>query len=80
MAMRSFISVVSATCQPWPTAPRRWSSDTRTLVKYTSLKLAPPEICLMGRTSMPGDFMSRKKYERPLCLGTLGSVRSTMMP
>ena len=30
---RSFISVVSATDQPWLTSPRRWSSGTRTLVE-----------------------------------------------
>ena len=29
---------------------------------------------------MPGDFMSRKKYDSPLCFGTVGSVRTTMMP
>ena len=34
---RSFISVVSATVQPWFTSPRRWSSGTRTSVKNTSL-------------------------------------------
>ena len=34
----------------------------------------------MRRTSMPGDFMSRKKNVSPLCLGALGSLRVTMMP
>ena len=79
-ARRSFISVVSATCQPAPTAPRRWLSGMRTSVKNTSLKCACPEICLIGRMSMPGDFMSRKKKVRPLCFGRSGSLRATRMP
>ena len=71
-ASRSFISVVSATFQPSPTSPSRWLSGMRTSVKNTSLKLAPPEICLIGRTSTPGLFMTRKNKVRPLCLGDVG--------
>ena len=33
MDRRSFIRVVRETSQPWPTAPRRWSSGMRTSVK-----------------------------------------------
>src|SRR5215831_5835840 len=51
----------------------------RTSVKYTSLKWEAPEICLMRRVSMPGDFMERKKKVNPLCLGALGSLRATRM-
>ena len=61
MAMRSFISVVMATRQPSPTAPRRFSSGMRTSVKKTSLKPVPPLICLMGRISIPGERMSTMK-------------------
>ena len=56
------------------------ASGMRTSVKNTSLKCEAPEICLIGRISMPGDFMSRKKKVRPLCFGTFGSLRVTMMP
>ena len=52
----------------------------RTSVKNTSLKLAPPDICLIGRTSTPGVFIDRKNMVRPACFGTLGSVRVMMMP
>ncbi|GIR09889.1 MAG: hypothetical protein CM15mP21_1510 [Hyphomicrobiales bacterium] len=38
-----------------------------TSVKNTSLKFDSPDICLIGRTSIPGDFMSRKKNVSPLC-------------
>ena len=73
---RSFISVVSATVQPWFTSPRRWSSGTRTSVKNTSLNVAPPVIWRSGRISTPGAFMSTTKPVRPLCLGRSGSVRA----
>ena len=79
-ARRSFIKVVSAAFQPSPTLPSRWLSGMRTSVKNTSLKLAPPDICLIGRTSTPGLFMSRKNMVRPACLGTFGSVRVMTMP
>jgi len=79
-ASRSFISVTSDTCHPLPTGPSRWLSGTRTLVKNTSLKARSPLICLIGRISMPGLFMSMKNIVSPLCFGTFGSVRVTMMP
>ena len=80
MAARSFISVVSATFQPLFTSPSRWSSRTRTSVKNTSLKLAPPVIWRNGRTSTPGARMSTMKPVRPLCLGRSGSVRAMISP
>src|SRR5206468_902003 len=78
-ASRSFISVVMATPQPPPTPPSRWPSGMRVSVKYTSLKCEAPEICLMRRVSMPGDFIDRKKNVSPLCLPACGSLRATRM-
>ena len=77
---RSFIRVVSATVQPWLTSPRRWASGTRTSVKKTSLKLAPPVIWRSGRISTPGARMSTTNPVRPLCLGRSGSVRQMISP
>ena len=51
-----------------------WAVRT-TGLKYTSLKPLWPLACLIGRMSMPGDFMSRKNMVMPLCLGRVGSVR-----
>ncbi len=48
IATRSFISVVIATVQPSLTSPSTFSCGTRTSSKNTSLKLAPPFICLSG--------------------------------
>ena len=50
------------------------------MVKKTSLKLELPAICLIRRTSTPGDFMSMKNMVSPACLGTVGSVRVMTMP
>ena len=77
---RSFISVVSATDQPWLTSPRRWSSGTLTSLKNTSLNEAPPVIWRSGRTSTPGACMSTMKPVRPLCFGRSGSVRQMISP
>jgi hypothetical protein len=55
------MSVVSATRQPSPTAPSRFSSGTVTSLKKTSLKPDAPLICRIGRTSMPGACMSTMK-------------------
>ena len=80
IAARSFISVVRATFQPLLTSPRRSESGTRTSVKKTSLKLAPPVIWRSGRISTPGARMSTTKPVRPLCLGRSGSVRAMISP
>ena len=61
MAVRSFMRVVSDTRQPSPTAPMRAASGTRTSVMYTSLNSASPVIWRSGRTSTPGECMSRAK-------------------
>gem|GEM_PF-5703590 len=77
---RSFISVVSATFQPLFTSPSRWSSRTRTSLKKISLNEAPPVICLSGRISTRGSFMSTMNAVRPLCLGMSQSVRAMISP
>ena len=78
--MRSFISLVNDTFHPSLTAPSRWASGIFTSVKNTSLKSDWPLACLIGLTSTPRLFMSRKNMVNPLCLGTLGSVRVSRMP
>ncbi len=73
---RSFISVVSATFQPLFSL--RLSDDrlaTRTSLKNTSLKLAPPVIWRSGRISTPGARMSTMKHGeafvfRQTCIAT----------
>ena len=80
METRSFISVVTATRQPSPSAPRRAESGIRTSVKKTSLNSASPVIWNSGRTSTPGAFMSTRNAVMPLCLGTSGFVRATRRP
>ena len=80
VVLRSFISVVIATCQPSFTFPSRWSSGTRTSVRNTSLKLAPPVIWRSGRTSTPGACMSIRNAVMPRCLGARGSVRQSTSP
>ena len=72
-------SASSATPASPDQLPRRCESGMRTSVKYTSLKFAPPEICLIGFISTPGLFMFRKVREA-LCFGTVGSERVTRMP
>ena len=74
------MSVVRATAHPWLTSPRRWSSGTRTSLKNTSLKDAPPVIWRSGRTSTPGARMSTMKPVRPWCFGWSASVRAMISP
>ena len=80
METRSFMSVVTATRQPSPSAPIRALSGMRTSVKKTSLNSASPVIWKRGRTSTPGAFMSTRKAVIPWCLGTSGFVRATINP
>ena len=69
MKLRSFANVVGATFQPSFAPPTTLALGMRTSVRKVSLKCWTPVICVMGRTSMPGDFMSRMKYVMPACLG-----------
>ncbi len=57
-ASRSYISVVSPTCQPPLTSPSTCDSCTRTLSKNTSLNSGSPVICTSGRTVTPTSCMS----------------------
>ncbi len=78
--MRSLPSVTLASRHPSLSSPTTFSAGMRTSVKKTSLKVCPPVISVIGRISMPGDFIGQMKYEMPLCLGTSGSVRANRMP
>src|SRR3546814_9943721 len=66
--------------QPSPSAPRRLASGMRTSVRKVSLNSLAPEIWRIGRVSIPGVFISTTKKVSPLCLGTVGSVRTTRIP
>ena len=59
--VRSNIRVVMAILQPSPSSPTRISTGTRTSSMNTSLNSGCPVICLMGLTSTPGSFMSRRR-------------------
>ena len=52
----------------------------RTSVRKVSLNSLAPEIWRIGRVSIPGVFISTTTNVSPLCLGTVGSVRTTRMP
>ena len=79
-ASLSFIKVVRDTFQPSPSLPSLCESGMRTSLKKTSLKLEEPDICSIGLTSIPGVFISKKKYVNPLCFTALGSERATIIP
>ncbi len=51
---RSKPAVAMATCQPWPSSPRRLSTGTRTLSKKISAKACLPLRARIGRMVMPG--------------------------
>ena len=68
IAARSLSSVVCATRHPSFTSPIRSVSGTRTSVKNTSLKCAPPVICRSGRTSMPGVLHVEHEVGDPVVL------------
>ncbi len=72
IAARSLSNVVCATPHPAFTSPMRSESGTRTSVKNTSLKWAPPVSCRSGRTSMPGALHVEHEVGDPLVLGHVG--------
>ena len=78
--LRSWNRVDCATRQPPLTSPMTRSTGTLASVRNTSQKLDAPFICLSGRASIPGCFMSMAKYVMPACLGTSTSVRASSMP
>jgi hypothetical protein len=61
------------------TSPTTALAGTRTSSKNTSLKPAWPVICISGRTVIPADFISTRKYVMPRCFGASGSVRARRM-
>ena len=73
--LRSCFSVVRDTSQPSPRLPTIQSLGVRASLKNTSLKSAAPVIWRSGRTSMPGCFIDRSRYEMPPCFCASGSVR-----
>ena len=53
----------------------------RTSSKKTSLySFSSPDMSMIGRTVMPGVFMSTMNCDRPWCFGTVLSVRATRTP
>ena len=48
-------------------SPTRFSAGTSTLSKNTSFTSCSPSSVMMGRTVMPGDFMSMSRNEMPVC-------------
>ncbi len=62
--------------QPPLTSPTRFSFGTRTSEKNTSQKCEMPLISSIGRTSIPGVFMSTSRKLIPRCL-TEVSVRAS---
>ena len=63
--MRSWPSRYLATVQPLPSSCTRFSTGTFTSSKKTSLTSWPPSIRMIGRTVMPGVFMSISRKEMP---------------
>ena len=61
--------------QPLLSLPTRFSFGTFTSVKNTSENGETPEMIRIGRTSMPGVFMSISRKLMPSCF-TFGSVRT----
>ncbi len=57
-------------------SPIRFSTGTRTFSKNTSLRWCPSVMPMIGRTVMPGDFMSISRNEMPSCFLASGLVRT----
>src|SRR5215475_2519763 len=77
---RSWARVVMATLHPSLTLPTTLAAGTRTFSRNTSLNSASPVICRRGRMVMPGVFMPTRRKVMPLCLATVGSVRTRKKP
>ena len=55
----------------------RFSTGTLTFSSQTSFTSCAPSIVMIGRTVMPGVFMSMSRNEMPCCcFGAFGSVRT----
>ncbi|MNN41014.1 hypothetical protein D3C81_1551070 [compost metagenome] len=76
MLVRSWVSRYLAQVQPSFSCPTRLATGTRTLSKNTSLTSCSPSRVMIGRTVMPGVFMSISTNEMPRCCRASGSVRT----
>ncbi|MDT4874491.1 hypothetical protein FQZ97_1097960 [compost metagenome] len=76
MLVRSWVSRYLAQVQPLFSSPTRFSTGTRTLSKNTSLTSWSPSRVMIGRTLMPGVFMSISRKLMPRCCWASGSVRT----
>ena len=77
MPVRSLPSRNLATSQPLFSSWTRMSTGTFTSSKNTSFRWWLPSIEMIGRTVIPGVFMSTSRNEMPSCrLRAFGSVRT----
>ena len=77
MPVRSLPSRYFATLQPLFSSPTRFATGTFTSVKKTSFRWWLPSMEMIGRTSIPGVFMSISRKEMPSCrFAAAGSVRT----
>ena len=77
MPERSKLRRVLATVQPLFSPPTTFSFSAFTSVKKVSQNGELPLMSRIGRTSMPGVFMSIEHEVMPLCL-VVSSVRTSM--
>ena len=63
--------------QPSPRSLSRFSLGTTTSSRNSSQNSAWPVICVIGRTSTPGERMSTISIEMPRCFGPVSSVRAS---
>jgi hypothetical protein len=63
--------------QPSPRCASRLSAGTTTSSRNSSLNSAWPVICVIGRTSRPGERMSTISIEMPRWRGPSSSVRAS---
>ena len=66
-----------AAFHPSPGPITTLSAAVRAPSKVTSLKLPPPDIIRIGRTSMPGWSMGTRSMVMPRCRSASGSVRAS---
>ena len=66
------------TSQPRPAPPSTAEAGAFAPSMTTSVKSALPVSLRNGLTSMPGWCMSTSSSDSPACLGTVGSVRTSM--
>ncbi len=75
MPPRSWASCTIVCLKASPSTPTRFSTGTRTSVKYTSQKCWFVVMSLMVRTSMPGRSIGTISSLMPLCGGPSAPVR-----